>query len=113
VVGYIEEVEYELKIFLSYVDGIAIESGGKGALVGNISGDLTLILSLSFVDVTGVVQGSVLGSVTSGLQSSEQSLFSTQDLDSGSRALGKVGKRTSLKDQFSTNLWGKIREMCK
>ena len=88
----------------NYVNGVTIESGSEGALVGDISGDLTLILSLSFVDVAGVIQGTIFGSVTSGLQSSEQSLSSTQDLDSGSRALGKVGKRTSLQDQFSTDL---------
>ena len=50
-----------------------------------------------------MVDKTVLGSVVLGLQSTEECLFSTKDLEGTGRALGEVGQATGVGDQTSTN----------
>lgn len=50
-----------------------------------------------------MVDETVFRSIVFGLQSSEQSLLSTQDLNSGSGVLGQVHQATSVADESSTD----------
>ena len=60
-----------------------------------------------------MVQKTVLGSVALSLQSSEESLLGTENLDGRCRVLGEVGQATSVRDKTSTdsfsNQRGKVR----
>lgn len=83
--------------------GEVIDSRGDGALVGEESRDTTLVLRASLANERGVVQKTVLRSVALSLQSSEESLLSTKNLDGRRRVLGEVGQATSVRDKTSTD----------
>lgn len=83
--------------------GEVVNSGGDGALVGKETRDATLVLGASSSNERGVVQKTVLGGVTLGLQGSEKGLLSTENLDRRSGVLGQVGQATGVGDQTSTN----------
>lgn len=53
------------------------------------------MLSTGTADKSRVVDETVFGGVTLGLESSEKSLFGAEDLDSRSGVLGQVGEGTA------------------
>jgi len=83
--------------------GEAINSGGNGALVCQISGNSTLVLLLGTTNEGGVEDQTILWGLTFGLQSSEQSLLGTKKLDGGGWVLAQVGKATSVGDQLGAD----------
>lgn len=80
-----------------------VDTGGNGTLVGEETRDTTLVLGTGATNERGVVQQTVLGGVTLGLQGTEKSLLGTENLDSGGGVLGQVGQATSVGDQTGTN----------
>jgi len=92
--------------------GEAINSGGDGALIGQISGDSTLVLLLGTSNEGGVEDQTILWGLTFGLQGSEQSLLSSKKLNGGGWILAQVGEATSVGDQLGadgiSNKGGKI-----
>jgi len=80
-----------------------VDSRGNGSLVGKETGDSALVLHAGAADEGGVVDQTVLGGVTLGLEGTEQSLLGTENLDSGGRVLGQVGQATGVGDETSTN----------
>ena len=61
------------------------------------------MLGSSLADHAGVVDETVLGSILLGLQSSEESFFSTEDLNCRGRVLGQVEEGTSVGNQTSAD----------
>lgn len=82
--------------FLNYLNKEVVEFAGQGTLVGQNTGNLTLVLGISSRDEGGVVKQSVLRSSGLGLQSSEKSLLGSKNLDGGSRQLSEVVKTSSV-----------------
>jgi hypothetical protein len=80
-----------------------VDTRSNRALVGEESRDATLVLGTGTANERRVVQQTILGGVTLGLQSTEKSLLSTENLDGGGRVLGQVGQATSVRDQTSTD----------
>ena len=66
--------------------------GCNGALVGEVSGDPSLVLGSSPPDEGGVENEPVLRSVSSCLQDSEKSFLCAEDLNCASRVLGQIGQ---------------------
>jgi len=83
--------------------GEVIDSRGDGALVGEESRDTTLVLGAGLANKRGVVQKTVLRSIALSLQSSEESLLSTKNLDGRRGVLGEVGQATSVRNKTSTD----------
>jgi hypothetical protein len=83
--------------------GEVINSGSDRALVCKESRDSSLVLGASSANERGVVQQSVLGSVSLGLQSSEKSLLRAENLHGRSGILGQVGQASGMRNQTSAN----------
>lgn len=77
-------------------DAEAVDTRGDRALVGEVAGDLTLVLEASAADECGVEDKTVLGRLAFGLEGSEEGLLSTQNLDSRGWVLREVGQATSV-----------------
>jgi hypothetical protein len=73
-----------------------IDTSGNRTLVGQVSRYPSLVLGVSPTNKGGVIDQTILGSVSLGFQGSEEGLFGTQDLYRRGRSLGQVCKRTSL-----------------
>lgn len=90
-----------------------IDTGGNGTLVGKETGDSALVLGAGSSDEGRVVQETVLGGVTLGLQGTEKSLLGTENLNSGGGVLGQVGQATGVGDKTGsddlTDESGKVR----
>ena len=80
-----------------------INSGSDGALVGKESRNSALVLGSSSANERGVVQETVFGSVPLSLQSSEEGLLCTKNLNGRGGVLGKVGQATSVRDKTGTD----------
>lgn len=76
-----------------------VDSGGDGALVGEVPRDSALVLGRGAADERRVVDETVLGGVALGLQGAEQGLLGTQDLHGGGGALGQGSEGAGLLDQ--------------
>lgn len=62
-----------------------------------------MLTSGGLANQRGVVDQTVLGRVVLSLQSTEQSLLGTQNLDSGTGALSELEERASMGNQAGTN----------
>lgn len=76
--------------------GEAVDPARNGALVREEAGDPTLVLGAGTADEGRVVDETVLGGVALGLESAEEGLLSTEDLDRRGGVLGQVGQRAAI-----------------
>lgn len=104
------ELEAVLNLLLQHLTkllggllGKVVDSAGNGTLVGEVSGNATLVLGVGLADEGTVVDETELGSVALGLEGAEQGLLSTENLQSRGRVLGQVGQTSSLLDQAGSN----------
>lgn len=86
---------------LGFTESVASDT--KGTLGSKGTGDFTLELGSSGINEGGLIDDTVFGSVVLGLDGFEEGFFSTEDLDSGSRALSKVDETSSVADKPGTN----------
>lgn len=80
-----------------------IKSGSKRTLVGNISGQFTLVLSGSLSDISTVIENTILWGISLSLKSSEEGFLGSQNLDCRSWVLDQVGETSTVRDKFSSN----------
>jgi hypothetical protein len=80
-----------------------VNSRGNRALVGKETRDSALVLGSCATNERRMVQKTVLGCVSLGLESPEQGLLCTKNLNSRSRVLGQVGQATGVRNKTSTN----------
>lgn len=80
-----------------------INPRSNGALVGEESGNATLVLGTRAADEAGVVDETVLGGVTLGLEGAEEGLLGTENLDGGGGVLGEVGEGSGVRDEARGN----------
>ena len=86
------------------------------ALVGQVTGDATLILLACTPDEGRVEDETILRGLTTGLQGSEKGLLRTQDLDSRGGVLCEICQRPRVRDQLRadhlTNKGSQVRGNC-
>uniref|UniRef100_A0A7S3IMF5 Uncharacterized protein n=1 Tax=Strombidium inclinatum TaxID=197538 RepID=A0A7S3IMF5_9SPIT len=80
-----------------------IDTGSDGALVGQVSGNSTLVFLAGSSDERRVEDQTVFGSLTLGLQSSEQSLLGTEDLNGRGGVLRQVGQTTGVGNELGAD----------
>ncbi|TKW50476.1 hypothetical protein CTA1_5542 [Colletotrichum tanaceti] len=68
--------------------GVVVDTGGDGALVGQVAGDAALVLDGGLADEAGVVDETVLGGVALGLEGAEEGLLGAEDLERRGRGAG-------------------------
>merc|ERR1719246_333534 len=73
----------------------AVHTCGDSALVGQIAGNTTLVLLGGATDEGRVEDETILGSLSLGLQGSEEGLLSTENLDGGGGELGEGSEGAS------------------
>lgn len=83
--------------------GKVVDTRGDGALVGEVAGDASLVAGLGLSDEGRVEDETVLGGVTTGLEGTEESLLSTENLDGGGGVLCEVDQASSVGDQTSSD----------
>jgi len=83
--------------------GEVVDTRSNGALVGKETRNATLVLGASPANEGRVIQETILGSVTLGLQGTEESLLGTENLDRGGGVLGQIGQATSVGNQTGTD----------
>ena len=84
----------------SRVLGETVNSTSNCTLVCQISWDLTLVSSASTPNEGWVEKETVLGCLALGLESTEKCLFSSEDLDCGSRIFWEICETSSMCDKF-------------
>lgn len=83
--------------------GKVVDSAGNRTLVGEVSGNATLVLGVGLADERTVVDETELGGVALGLEGAEQGLLGTKNLQGRGRVLGQVGQTSGLLDEAGSD----------